>query len=172
VIIDEAGTQSPRALNGATWEVVTDTVMGGLSRASLRAAIVAGRHALHLEGDVRLENGGGFVQCALDLASPGMAFDASGHAGIEVTVLGNGELYGLHLRTTANRQPWESWRQSFTATGTWQTLRLPFTGFLPHRCAGVLDLARLRRVGLVGIGRAFRADVALNRIAFYRAAPG
>jgi hypothetical protein len=36
----------------------------------------------------------------------------------------------------------------------------------------VLDLARLRRVGLVGIGRAFRADVALNRIAFYRAAPG
>ncbi len=169
MVIDEAGAQSPRALSGATWEAVTDAVMGGLSRASLRAEHIAGRHALHLLGDVRLENGGGFVQCALDLASPGMAFDASGHAGIELTVLGNGETYGLHLRTTANRQPWESWRQSFTATGTWQTLRLPFTGFLPHRCTGSLDLARLRRVGLVGIGRAFRADIALSRIALYRA---
>ncbi len=169
MVIDEAGAQSPRALNGATWESVTDAVMGGVSSATLRVARIAGRDALHLVGDVRLENRGGFVQCALDLASPGMAFDASDYAGIEVSVLGNGETYGLHLRTTTNRQPWESWRQPFTTTGAWQTLRLPFTGFLPHRCAGELDTTRLRRVGLVGIGRAFHADFALNRIAFYRA---
>ncbi len=169
VVIDEAGAQSPRALNGATWDAVTDVVMGGISSATLRVARIAGRDALHLQGDVRLENRGGFVQCALDLASPGMAFDASDYAGIEVTVLGNGETYGLHLRTTANRQPWESWRQPFLATGTWQTLRLPFARFEAHRCTGPLDTARLRRVGLVGIGRAFRADFALNRIAFYRA---
>jgi hypothetical protein len=169
VIIDEAGPHSPLALNGATWETVTDTVMGGLSRATLCVAHIAGREALHLVGEVRLEHRGGFVQCALDLAGPGMALDARDYAGIEVTVLGNGERYGLHLRTTANRQPWESWRQSFTAAGAWQTLRLPFASFLPHRCTGSLDLARLRRVGLVGIGREFHADFALSRIAFYRA---
>ena len=169
MLIDEAGAASPRALNGATWEVVTDGVMGGVSRASLRAEPVAGRQALHLVGEVSLEHGGGFVQCALNLANPGEACDARDCAGIELTVFGNGETYGLHLRTTANRQPWESFRQSFSAPPAWQTLRLPFAHFLPHRCAGPLDTARLRRVGLVAIGRAFHADVALSRIAFYRA---
>lgn len=169
MLIDEAGPVSPRALNGATWELVTVGVMGGVSRASLRAEPVAGRQALHLVGEVRLEHGGGFVQCALNLADPGQAFDASAHAGVELTVLGNGETYGLHLRTTANRQPWESWRQTFIAPPIWQTLRLPFANFIAHRCAGPLDTTRLRRVGLVAIGRAFHADVALSRIAFYRA---
>lgn len=169
MLIDDASEASPRARNGATWAVVTDAVMGRLSSASLRAGQVAGRHALHLSGEVRLEHGGGFVQCALDLAPPGLTCDASAYAGLELTVYGNGETYGLHLRTTANRQPREAWRQSFVATGTWRTLRLPFDRFEPHRCAGPLDPALLRRVGLVGIGRAFHADVAFSRLAFYRA---
>jgi len=167
MIYDAAG-QSPRAFNGATWDVVTDRVMGGISSATLDLVTIAGRSALRLLGEVRLENRGGFVQCALDLAGPGASCDASGYTGLELTVLGNGETYGLHLRTTANRQPWESWRQSFPTTGAWQTLRLPFAGFLPHRCAGTLDLAHLRRVGLVAIGRPFHADVALASLAFYR----
>ncbi len=45
MVIDEAGAQSPRALNGATWESVTDAVMGGVSSATLRVARIAGRDA-------------------------------------------------------------------------------------------------------------------------------
>jgi hypothetical protein len=41
--------------------------------------------------------------------------------------------------------------------------------FAPHRIDLPLNVRRLRRVGIVAIGRAFAADVAVARLAFYRA---
>jgi len=40
--------------------------------------------------------------------------------------------------------------------------------FEPHRLETPLDVTRLRRIGLVAIGRAFFADLAVARLAFYR----
>lgn len=167
LLIDEAGARSPTALNGARWSAITDAVMGGVSRAVLSVEDVLGLPALRLRGMVSLENNGGFVQMALDLAQAGHVLDASGYAGIEVKVCGNGESYGLHLRTADLTAPWQSYRHVFPASSAWQTLRLPFAAFVPHRCNAPLALARLRRVGLVAIGRAYEADLALNRIALY-----
>lgn len=165
--IDEAGPQSPRTSTGATWALVTDAVMGGVSSGALRVETVSDRPALRLTGEVRLENRGGFVQMAVDLDSNGRGLDASDCTGVELCVMGNGETYGLHLRTLDHRRPWESFRHSFIAGAQWQTLRLPFSDFHAHRCDGALDLRRLRRLGLVAIGRAFQADLALSRLAFY-----
>jgi hypothetical protein len=39
--------------------------------------------------------------------------------------------------------------------------------FAPHRVDAPLDLASLRRIGVVAIGRAFFADLCLAEIAFY-----
>ncbi len=167
MLIDEVGPQSPRATAGATWAVVTDGVMGGVSRASLRVNTIDDRLALHLTGEVRLENRGGFVQMAIDLGAGGHGLDASGCNGVELCVFGNGETYGLHLRTLDHRMPWESYRHPFGAAPQWRTLRLPFAGFVEHRCDAPLDLRRLRRLGLVAIGRAFDADLALSRLSFY-----
>lgn len=166
-VIDALEAPHPQAGNGAVWRVVTDGVMGGISRAVLARETVAGRPALRLRGEVRLENDGGFVQMALDLAPDGGPVDAAGFAGLELDVLGNGEGYGLHLRTTDLLRPWQSYRQGFAAPPAWTTVRLPFAGFTPHRTDVPLDLRRLRRVGLVAIGRAFAADLSLGRLAFY-----
>lgn len=166
-LLDVAGPQSPQALNGARWETVTDAVMGGVSCAALRSAEVDGRQALRLSGRVRLEHNGGFVQMALDLATAGGCFDASRWQGLELCVWGNGETYGLHLRTTDLTAPWQSYRHAFSAPPSWQTVRLPFAEFVPHRTAAPLALTRLRRLGLVAIGRAFDADLALHRVALY-----
>ena len=167
-LIDDLSRADGLAATGTRWEVIADTVMGGRSAATLRREPVRGRMALRLQGAVSLENNGGFVQMALDLAPGGGAVDASGWAGIEIEVTGNGEAYGLHLRTTAVTRPWQSWRQEFAADGTWQRLRLPFAGFAPHRIDGALNPATLRRIGIVAIGRAFEADVALGAIRFWR----
>ena len=169
--IDDLSQPCPLATNGRRWELVTDGVMGGVSAGQLRRETVAGRPALRLTGTVRLENNGGFVQMALDLAPPGRLLDASAWEGIALAVLGNGEGYGLHLRSDATTRPWQSWRQDFVATPDWQLLRLPFAGFRPHRIDGPLDPARLRRLGLVAIGRAFAADLALGGLWLWRA-PG
>ena len=149
------------------WRLVTDAVMGGVSRGSIAKETLESREAIRMRGDVSTENNGGFVQIALDLAPETGSFDASGFTGLEMDVHGNHESYGAHLRTTDNTRPQQSYRQSFVTTSDWQTLQLPFVQFMPHRIDIPLDVRRLRRIGLVAIGREFSADLAVARLAFY-----
>jgi hypothetical protein len=166
-LIDDASAEDLTAATGTKWRLVTDQVMGGVSEARVRRATVAGRPAVHLTGDVSLANNGGFVQTTLDLRPDGGAVDARAWTGIALAVLGNGESYNLHLRTTDVRRPWQSYRHSFETRGDWRTVRLPFDGFEAHRIDAPLDLGRLKRIGLVAIGRAFRADLAVADLRFY-----
>jgi hypothetical protein len=161
MIIDDFAT---REAEGG-WRAFTDRGMGGISDARLQPAVVGGRVCLRLTGDVRLENNGGFVQMARDLAPPGRTLDASGFAAVSLLVCGNGETYGCHLRTPDTVRPWQSYRATFQAPPRWREILLPFSQFLPHRLEAPLDPRRLRRIGLVAIGRAFAADLALARVA-------
>ena len=149
------------------WRLVTDAVMGGVSRGSIVKETLEGREAVRMRGDVSIENNGGFLQIALDLASETGSFDAGGFTGLELDVLGNHESYGAHLRTMDLTRPQQSYRQSFIATPDWQTLQLPFVQFMPYRTDIPLDVRRLRRIGLVAIGREFAADLAVARLGFY-----
>lgn len=172
-IIDDFTQPHPRAATGTDWEFLSDRVMGGVSGGGLSRETVAGRAALRLTGDVRLDNNGGFVQAALDLAPGGAAIDARGAVGIALDVLGAGETYNLHLRTADVTRPWQSYRAAFVAPPRWTRVDLPFADFTPHRLEAPLDLSTLRRIGLVAIGRAFRADLAVAWIGFAdRAGPG
>ena len=171
-VIDDLSRPFPEAAIGTRWALVGDNVMGGVSSGRMARETVAGRTALRLTGAVRLENNGGFLQMALDLAPGGGLMDARGWDGIALRVCGNGERYGLHLRTDACVRPWQSWRQGFVAGPDWAEIRLPFAGFAPHRIEGALDPGRLRRLGLVAIGRAFEADLAVAGIGLWRAGAG
>jgi hypothetical protein len=155
------------ALNTA-WRGVSDRVMGGVSREYVSRSTEDGRPSLHLQGDVRLENNGGFIQAALNLATDSRPLDASAYRGIRLMVRGNGETYSLHLRTPDNVRPWQSYRAKFTAGDGWQSIDLPFDDFAPYRLDAPLDVSRLGRLGLVAIGRAFSADVMVSSISFYR----
>jgi len=167
-IIDDLGREPPFASIGSAWQLLTDRVMGGVSQGTLVREVVAGRAAIRMRGEVRLENNGGFVQMALDLSPDGGTVDASAWAGIELDVFGNGCEYGVHLRTDALTRPWQSYRQVFTAEAQWRTVPLPFDRFVAHRTAVPLDTRRLRRIGIVAIGRAFTADLAVGGLRFVR----
>jgi hypothetical protein len=149
------------------WEFVSDRVMGGVSEGAVRFETLDGHAAARLTGDVSLENDGGFVQMAFDL-DDGRAFDASGWAGVELLVRGNGETYELRLRTTALTRPWQSFRAAFEAKPEWQHVRLPFADFEAHRTDAAFDPAQMRRLGVLAIGRRFKADVAVAEVALYR----
>ncbi len=166
--IDALDQTPPLATIGTRWELITDSVMGGISSAKMTRELVDGRPGLRMRGDVSLENNGGFVQVALDLAPKGGAIDASRWTGIEIDVVGNGERYNLHLRTEDVVRPWQSYRAEFVAPSEWRTIRLPFAGFEPHRLDAPLDITRLRRLGVVAIGRAFTADITIGGLRFYR----
>ena len=169
LLIDDFRAPDLVSALGAAWRGVSDRVMGGVSDVSVTRTVVDGAPCLHLAGDVRLENDGGFVQASLDLATPGgPRLDATGHLGLRLVVRGNGERYGVHLRMTDTVRAQQSYRASFGSGPDWETVELPFATFVPHRLETPLDVRRLRRLGLIAIGRAFRADLFVARIALYR----
>ena len=165
-IIDDLSREPPVAAIGSNWQLFTDQVMGGVSKGTMARDAVAGRAAIRMRGDVNLANNGGFVQIALDLSPDGGVADASAWSGIELDVFGNGEAYAVHLRTDVLTRPWQSYRKIFRAYAEWRMVQLPFDHFVPHRTDVLLDTHRLRRIGLVAIGRAFSADLALGGLRF------
>ena len=167
MLIDDFARPDLVSRLGTSWRAVSDRVMGGVSEAGMTRAGFGGRHCLRLTGDVRLENNGGFIQAALDLAPADSVLDASGFEGLRMVASGNAERYGLHLRTPDCRRPWQSYRAEFEAGEDWRSLELPFSRFLPHRLTAPLDARRLRRLGLVAIGRAFHADLRVASVGFY-----
>ncbi len=150
------------------WSFVADTVMGGKSTGGITRERIAGREAVRLTGQVSLDNDGGFVQMAFDLREDGDTVDASDWTGIEIDVIGNGDVYELRARTDQLSRPWQSFRAEFTAPETWTTVRIPFADLEPRKTDARFDPARLRRLGIVGIGREFAADIAASGIRFYR----
>lgn len=148
------------------WRLVTDGIMGGVSRGRLERDIRDGKECLRLSGEVSLENNGGFIQATLDLDAR-YAAKAPTQDGITIQVYGNDHSYGLHLRTTDLWLPWQSYRARFVAPAQWTQVRLPFDRFQPYKTGKPLNVSRLRGMGVLAIGEAFEADICIGEVAFY-----
>ncbi len=105
LLIDDFSRNDGIAATGTAWQGFTDRVMGG--RSDMRAGFVqvAGNRVLRMEGDVSLENNGGFVQVRLPLNSNELS--AESYSGVRIRYRPNldGDYY-IHLRTRGNRLPW------------------------------------------------------------------
>ena len=120
-IIDFSNTSA------ANWQIVNDSVMGGISRSTLQ---------LHEEGfalfsgTVSLENNGGFASVRTQARAPA---DLSNFEGLSVRVLGDGKTYCLRIKTVKNgRITRYSYEARFdTSPGEWQTHKLPYSEFKP-----------------------------------------
>jgi hypothetical protein len=167
LIIDDRASGILESTLGPDWRLVSDVVMGGVSIGTLTPASVEQRDCLRLQGDVRLENNGGFLKASLKIDHT-PARDASDYSGIEIEVYGNNEAYSLHLRSTDLSMPWQSYRATFEAPARWQTLQLPFAEFSLYRTDKPLDVAELELIGLIAIGRAFTADLCIGQIGYYQ----
>ena len=167
-LIDDFSSEQ-RASNGRHWRFFSDRVMGGVSDGRALHATVDGRSALRLSGRVSLDNNGGFIQMALDLAADGEQFDASAFTGVAVTLRGDGGRYAVNLRSSDIRRPWQSYRAAFATSGSWQTHYLTFEDFQAHRIDRPLDPGKLRRIGLIAIGEERKVELAVSRLAFYSA---
>ncbi|RBI75675.1 NADH ubiquinone oxidoreductase [Roseovarius sp. TE539] len=145
----------------ASWEYLSDRVMGGVSEGSAR---VEGDH-VRLTGEVSTRNRGGFIQTRTDLARP-FPDDAKG---LIIRVRGNGERYFLHLRTTGTILPWQYYQAGFETTRDWRTLRVPFSEFQPsgRMLRGTPRAETVRSVGFVAFGRDHLADLAAEWIGIY-----
>lgn len=166
LVIDDRSSADLHSNLGPRWHLVTDDVMGGLSSGTFSVEQYRGKACLRMQADVSTENNGGFVQIALPLSDE-KPFDASSYTGVEIEVSGNSENYNIHFRTDSLWFPWQSYRYSFTATPDWQTYRIPFTDLTKYKTFSGFDKDEITRIGLVAIGRDFKADVRLASIKFY-----
>jgi len=167
LLIDDRSSGDMHANTGNAWYLITDSVMGGVSSGQVVTDTIENRPCLRMRGDVSLENNGGFVQLALNLSNDVLQ-NVADYSGILLEVYGNNEQYNVHLRTQDILLPWQSYRASFTAIPEWKMIRLPFAEFEAYRIAKSLDLGRLKRIGIVAIGRKFYADLCIGKLGLYR----
>jgi complex I intermediate-associated protein 30 (CIA30) len=166
LIIDDRKSGNLSTNLGTQWRLVTDKVMGGVSKGELNLDDYKGRNCLCMRGNVSTDNNGGFVQISLDL-SQGEPLNASAYTGVELSVAGNNEPYNVHFRTTDLWLPWQSYRFTFKASPKWQKIRIPFAALEAYRTTTKFRQDKLKRIGLVGIGRNFKADLCVASIKFY-----
>lgn len=166
-ILDDRSIETINTSNGEHWRLFTDGVMGGISQGQLAMDVINDHKCLRMRGDVKLDNNGGFVQMALNLPAD-VIDDISSYSGLVLEVYGNDESYNVHLRTANMWLPWQSYRHSFIAPSEWTTLQIPFSEFKPYRFSKPLNISKLKRVGLVAIGREFSADLCVGKIGLYR----
>lgn len=132
----------------ACWQPIGDRVMGGLSSGALQANDAG---CAEFCGTVSLANGGGFASVR---SLPGH-WDLSAWSGLRLIVRGDGRPYKLSLMTDAGFDSVLYQSRFETLPGEWQTIDLPFSGFVARRrgrpVAGApeLDPAAIRAFGLM-----------------------
>ncbi len=106
------------------WRVVTDGVMGGLSRGEI---IMTDSGTAVFQGILSLENNGGFSSTRT-LPRP---YNLDGYDGITLRVRGDGNTYQLRLRLD-DRFDGVAYRYSFqTEADQWMTVEIPFSECVP-----------------------------------------
>ena len=178
LVLDDFSDPTGASTLGTQWVGFSDRVMGGVSNADVGFDEVLGRTCIRLQGLVRLEYGGGFVQMALPFAETrGQVLDGAAYAGFAMDVCGAAPAvtdpeksgYFLHLRTGDTRFGPSHYAAPLPVAAEWGRVQVPFSAFRRRNVRAGLDPSRLTRLGIVAAGAAFQADVAVSRLVLYSA---
>jgi NADH dehydrogenase [ubiquinone] 1 alpha subcomplex assembly factor 1 len=106
------------------WQVVNDTVMGGVSQSSLQPG---GKGSAIFKGMVSLKNNGGFCSAS---SRENKKYDLSSFHGIGVRVKGDGKTYMLTLKADASFNGYAYQFPFATQKDQWITVIVPFKDFV------------------------------------------
>jgi len=150
---------------GPSWRVVTDGVMGGISRGRFSQS-PDGTGVL--EGDLSLENNGGFASIRAQLGR----VDLSAFKGLAIRARGYGQCYRLRVRIDDERDGVAYQARFETPDDGWVVARVPFDSLVPTfrgrtvEDAAPFDPAQIRQLGFMIADKQegpFRLEVAWVR---------
>ena len=172
MIVDDMKNQSGKPdeefceSGNAKWCFVTDKVMGGISEGSLEFIKESDTYFYRMTGDLSLENNGGFIQFRTKIENhpKGKSF-----RGVRLRVRGNNNEYTVHIRTKYLFLPWQYYESAFQATEKWATIELPFKSFKKSNFYQPSSVSSqdINTIGIVAIGREFKAQIDLASIELY-----
>jgi len=143
----------------ADWECFSDKVMGGVSEGSFSVKEEA---YVRLEGVVRTENNGGFIQCRAKVN-----LKTKGFEGIRIKAKGNNNEYYIHLRAP-RMLPWNYYSAKFYASEEWKVIDLPLSSFEYSKDSSKsFNSSKLSTVALVAFGKDFDAQLDLSKLEIY-----
>lgn len=127
------------------WYVVNDDVMGGRSEGRFELE----QGTLHFTGNTNTD-GGGFSS----IRTARLRLDLSAQAGVRLRVKGDGRRYTWRLTTAAR---WRGrqvsyWADFQTQDGTWITVDIPFSAFIPKFRGYQLDGPAFDPAQITGMG--------------------
>ncbi len=171
IIDDMTRTEgTPRGENcenkDSRWCLVTDQVMGGISKGELVLSPSVRDGFIKLKGLVSTDNNGGFIQARTFIENHP---DNVEFRGIRIKVRGNNQEYAIHIRTKYLVLPWQYYSVKFQALSTWETLELKLSHFKKSNFyqPNNFQSKDIRSVALVAIGKDFSADVDLGLLEFF-----
>lgn len=170
LLLDDFSGTDGVSVFGTRWQGFTDRVMGGRSEIQAGYREHDGGHALYMQGPVRLENNGGFIQVRLPLGANREGFDASAYAGVAITLRGRPGPYFLHIRNHETQRVWQYYRAALEVDEHWQRLVVSFADFDSEHLRGALDTRQLRSLAIVAYGEAFEAELEISRLELVPAA--
>ena len=130
------------------WQIVNDSVMGGISRSSLERV---DDEVVRFRGQLRMENNGGFAS----VRASGRMPDLTGVKAMMIRVKGDGRTYQLRLRTSNGWRTPDYSAEFATKAGKWQTHVLSLKDFEAGwrgraiRNAPPIDPTQIRSVGIL-----------------------
>ncbi len=134
------------------WRIVNDDVMGGISTSTISFTKTG---TAVFKGDVSLENNGGFASVRIG-PRPFKLGDASG---LVIRLKGDGKKYQIRVRESEMFDG-ISYRHLFvTRTDIWETIRVPFSTFVPVFRGRVLtdkplvSPAKIKQIGFLIAGK-------------------
>ncbi len=150
------------------WNIVNDSVMGGLSESALVSDSDGG---VLFSGSVSLENNGGFASMRYADKLKGLV----GYSGFRINVQGDGKTYQLRAHEESAERG-KAFKHNFVTTaGEWLEIDLPFADFIlsahgrPMPEAGKIDSEQIHQISFL-IAGCQPGDFALRirRIEAYR----
>lgn len=164
LLLDDFSDSEGRSAIGTRWQGFTDRVMGGLSEIDAGYRDGDAGQVLYMQGPVRLENNGGFIQVRLPLTTDRSLLDASAWEGVAMVVRGRPGPYFIHLRSAATVRAWQYFSAPVAVTEDWQRVVVPFSAFRGQALDAPLEPSRLRSLAVVAYGEAFEAALEISRI--------
>ena len=139
--------------------------MGGQSTGQLQQRAENGQWITCLQGEVRLENQGGFIQAQFDMSAVNNLNDFDG---MYLTWRGQSPATALHLKTQDLRQPWQSYKCPAYPGSSWQTDYIAFHQFTPYRTGIPLNLHQVTRFSVLAIGQPGTVDLCIREFGLFK----